>query len=241
MKVGEIYKTNDYDFFKKAHGNRELNEAHIVRIMDSMKTQDLNSPILINGNQEVIDGQHRLEARKRLGLPVTYYIEKSYGLNEIQRLNANTRDWNKKEHLQSFVNRGYPEYIKFRKFWDTFPRLNFAAVEILLSDDSENSSRSKKTFENGKLKVSNYRGATQMAQKIMDIAPYFSGFSRRPFIRAMKSIFKIDKYSHEQFIKRLEANPGSIYPCANATQYTELIEEVYNYRSRIKISLKYGG
>ena len=56
--------------FKKIKGNRIVNKSNLNAIITSMEQQQLVSPIMINEKFEIIDGQHRFEACKELGLPV---------------------------------------------------------------------------------------------------------------------------------------------------------------------------
>jgi hypothetical protein len=55
----------------------------------------------------------------------------------------------------------------------------------------------------------------------------------------MIGIFKIEYYQHSKFIDRLSANPTAMQHCSNVGQYKLMIEEIYNYRSREKVSLRY--
>ena len=72
----KIYITKDYSIFKKLTGNRSTELERITKICDSIREVGyITSPILVNENMEVIDGQGRLEAFKELGIPVEYIIE----------------------------------------------------------------------------------------------------------------------------------------------------------------------
>ena len=65
----DIYITADYGKFKKLPGNRDVKGTQ--KIIDSIETVGyVLSPILVNENMEVIDGQNRLDALRALKLPV---------------------------------------------------------------------------------------------------------------------------------------------------------------------------
>jgi ParB-like chromosome segregation protein Spo0J len=81
--VNQVNQTNDYEMFKTLDGNRTVNKLHVSRLKESFKTAYLLSPILINQQNQIIDGQHRFEAAKILGLPVNYIICNDYGLKEV--------------------------------------------------------------------------------------------------------------------------------------------------------------
>ena len=58
----KIHKTYDYDQFADLDGNRDLNQANLNKIIESMRKKYYSIPIIVNKNMQVIDGQHRREA-----------------------------------------------------------------------------------------------------------------------------------------------------------------------------------
>ena len=62
-----IHVTKNYDMFKTVKGNREIDKGHVARLKKEIKKRDLDLPIFINEHDEVVDGQHTLQARKELG------------------------------------------------------------------------------------------------------------------------------------------------------------------------------
>lgn len=112
-KNGEIkiHITREYERFKKMPGNRPVDQAHVRRLMQSMRQQDLFTPIQCNERMEVVDGQHRLEARRQLNIHVPYYVVKGdYGLREVQKINAQQKKWGALDYLESNLELGNPEY-----------------------------------------------------------------------------------------------------------------------------------
>jgi hypothetical protein len=252
--VNQVNQTNDYEMFKTLEGNRHVNKLHVNRLKESFKTAYLLSPILINQRNEIIDGQHRFEAAKSLSLPVNYIICNDYGLKEVQILNTNMKNWKKEDYLNAYCDLKHPEYLKFRNFMRLFNEFGIAATEMILtgrmSGKKGNDSRGEfttsssgrytiKYFEQGDLIIPNYDYSVECAEKIMMVKPYYDGFNRPSFVRAMLGIFKVELYNHAKFIERLNANPTSLQHCANITQYKLMIEDVYNFRSREKVSLRF--
>jgi hypothetical protein len=254
-KVNNVFETTDYSFFKKIKGNRDVNLLHVKRLKDSFKKEGyLMAPIIVNENGEVIDGQHRLESAMELNLPIRYIICDGYGLKEIQALNTNMKNWGKIEYLNAFCDLGYPNYIAFRQFMEDYPDFGIAACEVILTDTLTNNAtiRDKsgvvktasknytaRSFENGDLKIPDYAKSVDNAEKILQIKPYYVNYNRSVFVRAILGVFRNENYSHDVFLARLKANPTAMKDCANVTQYKDLIEEIYNFRSRIKVNLRY--
>lgn len=58
-----VYRTNNYDQFKRLVGNREVNPKRVKTIKKSVEEIGyIPNPIIVNENMEVIDGQGRLQA-----------------------------------------------------------------------------------------------------------------------------------------------------------------------------------
>lgn len=254
--VNQVKMTNDYEMFKTLNGNRNVNKLHVNRLKQSFQKKYLLSPILINEKKEIIDGQHRFFAAKDLGLPVYFTTVEGYGLNEVQLLNTNMKNWGKKDYLQAYCDLKYPEYLKFRNFMRQFPLLGMQSCETLLTDllggghisktdrsgkhsDNESGSYAFRYFQEGELTIPDYERSVENAEKIMMIKPYYDGFNRSVFVRAMVGIFRLEYYDHSRLISRLATNPTALQHCANVTQYKLLLEDIYNFRSRDKVSLRF--
>ena len=53
---------------------------------------------------EVCEGQHRLEAYKSLGMPITYMIKEGLVIQDIRKMNSTARAWTMQEFLDSHVD-----------------------------------------------------------------------------------------------------------------------------------------
>ena len=49
-----IHETRDYSMFKTVKGNRTIDKGHVKRLVREMKKKDLELPIFINENDEVV-------------------------------------------------------------------------------------------------------------------------------------------------------------------------------------------
>lgn len=105
----KIYITFNYEIFKKLEGNRDLRV--VEKIKKSIKEVGyILSPICVNENMEVIDGQNRLQALKELGLPVYYYICKGIGIKEAIQLNLGRQNWRPIDYARAYALRGNENY-----------------------------------------------------------------------------------------------------------------------------------
>lgn len=253
--VNHIIQTMDYSLFKPMNGNRNVNKVHVNRLIKSFRKSYLISPIIVNKYYQIIDGQHRFEAAKTIGLPLYYFIVPEYGLQEVQTLNENMKNWNKSDYLNAYCDLGNPEYLQFRNFTRRFPEFSVSSCEVLLTekltnneassskmfitDTNKDGSYALRCFQEGDLKIQDYNRAVKNAEKIMQIKQYYDGFNRTVFVRAMLGLLKLDYYDHSKMIEKLKANPGRLQHCSNVTQYKLLLEDIYNFRSKEKVSLRF--
>jgi len=246
-----INTTEDYGIFKTMPGNRKIDEIHVRRLIRSFKKDYIINPIIINSNFEIIDGQHRLEAAKRLEFPVFYIQLNGLNLPDVQKLNTTNKKWGKSDFLESFCDLGNPEYLKFREFMKRFPDFRIGSAEIIFTNRTSNTpvllknKKSKsivahsKPFEEGGLRVGDLGLAYSNAEKILEYKKYYDGFNRMLFVRTMIGLFKLSAFSHDVFLKKLAYQPSSLTHCQSIDQYKLLIESIYNFKNRNKVSLRY--
>lgn len=243
-----IQTTYNYGQFKNLHGNRSINVPHKMRLKQSMQEDPLLSLIMVNERNEIIDGQHRFEVCKELNLPINYVIVYGYGMKEVQILNVNSTNWKKIDYLESHAKNGLPNYITFKKFMSDFPQLNFSTCLKCLSglsnSDGEKASIggvfvTSKRFENGELKIPNLKKSYEVANKILDYRPFFAKFNDNTFVITLLYLFKHPNYNHLEMLKKLKNQPTAISGCKSQNQYVIMLEEIYNYKRRPKVSLRY--
>jgi len=237
----QVHTTKDYSLFNTLNGNRDVNQLHLSRLKESMKKNHLTTIIMVNEKFEIIDGQHRFLISQELKLPINYIISKNYGLNEVQILNANMKNWTIVDYVNGYCDLGFKDYEIYREFINEYSFTNQVALVLLSGEficgNSEVSISSK--FKEGKFKINDLNNSKKMADKIMMIEPYYKGFLRRSFIYALIGMFKNENFEFTEFLAKLKQQPTTLQDCTNVSQYKSLIEEIYNYRRREKINLRF--
>jgi hypothetical protein len=237
----QIHTTKDYSLFKTLNGNRDINYLHLSRLKESMKKNHLTTIIMVNKNFEIIDGQHRFLISKELNLPINYIISKDYGLAEVQILNANMKNWQTIDYVNGYCDLGYKDYIIYRDFVNKYGFQNQVAILLLTGEETKGSGTENVTtkFKDGKFKIKDLNNANKMAEKILMIEPYYKGYLRRSFIYALIGMFKNENFEFTEFLAKLKQQPTTMQDCTSRTQYKVLIEEIYNYRRRDKVNLRF--
>ena len=231
----QVKETKNYSMFSTIEGNRPKNELHLKRLRKSMEEELLISPIIVNEKYQVIDGQHRLAISQELSLPLRYIVAKGYGLNEVHRLNQNTKNWTMVEFIDGYADMGYKEYIYLKDFLERTDLNLSSALALLGSDTGENT----KSIKNGTWKAVHIERAETIADWVNIIKPYHSGGTRQVFVRALIKLYNNENFEFSHLIGKIALQPMALVPCVNTEQYLTLLEDIYNYRSRNKVNLRF--
>ena len=227
--ISPVQRTFQYNRFKNIGGNRTKNLSHINRLRESMKQHYLLTIILVNEKFEIIDGQHRFEVIKELNLPLYYVVQEGYSLNEVHILNQNAKNWSNEDYLEGYCDLGEDNYIKFKEFKERYKLTSSCTMLFLHARDN---SKIAKTFREGKFKVENYNLSCARADAILSLGEYYEGVRRKTFIAAMLRCFKNKEFSFEVFKSKLKRQSTSLVGCVNVDTTIELIEKIYNNRSK---------
>lgn len=247
-KVNQTYSTRNYSMFKRLEGNRHTNPVHVKRLEESIHENGmLEVDIIVNEKGEVIDGQNRLEAAINCQALVYYKVCVGYGLREAQVFNKNVKKWLKVDHLESYCERGFPEYIKFKQFRLDFPNFNFLVCERILtlcSSQKQEVVSGNKTlsqyFETGNLIIQDLEKSYEVATQIMGLKDHFMGYNNGTFVSAMLSIFQNKDFNYKELVKKLQTNGGPrLTFCRNMELYKLGIENIYNFHRSQKVNLRY--
>ena len=232
----QVNTTTDYFLFKPIEGNRNKNLLHINRLKKSMAETYLFTVIIVNEKYEIIDGQHRFDVIQELKLPLNYIVCKGYGLNEVHILNQNSKTWTSDDYLDGYCKLGYKDYLKYKEFKELYGIGHYECMWLLNGSQLSNPTQ---VFFTGDFKIKNYNEACKIIEKIMLVEPYYQEWKRRSFILAMLQLFKNPNFELTEFLQKLKLQPTALSNCSTTNQYVSLIEEIYNYRRREKVNLRY--
>jgi hypothetical protein len=240
-KVGEIFETKDYSIFKFREDNRVVNDNHVKKLASKMKTSGWlsTSVVTINGNGDVIDGQHRVKGAVIAGVPVRYKVVKGAGSDEMTEMNTLQKNWSPFDHLHKFVVKGNSSYVTFDKFVNDYPMFKYTEIGMFLTNSLSGVKRD--TFENGQYVIKSEKIGRQWADNILELKPYFEKYYNKSiFVRAMIKIMSNKKdFVFEEFLHKVKLRPTKLVPCGTCEQYVELIEDIYNYRRSEKVNLRF--
>lgn len=237
-----LQQTKNYDLFKKHPSNRPLVEAIIQRLMTALSEKnDLKThPLLINTSMQVFDGQHRLEAAKRLELPVFYVIDKHLVDADMVRLNANQSPWKLQDYHNYYVTQGVQDY----KDLDVFLKEHSITIGayMRMAGYARKTNRAA-MFKAGKFvmmsedeKKENLaiwgisRDLIQFVQKRRsDLQPVLKSVN---FERGLIQFLAREDVDQKSFRNNLELKVDILGPRCGLGGYYEMFLQIYNFRKR---------
>lgn len=244
-----VYVTDDLEMFSSIDGNRVPNLLHVKRLSHSIQKHGMKcNPILVNEKFQVIDGQHRLLAAKEMKCKIYFIILPGSNLSDVHTLNLNQKNWTRKDFMEGYASMGVMSYIKLQSFVNKNEDYNFADCVALCSNISGIGSTSSKggnkhnykyTIEEGTWIGKDFDLAQEWANKIRMIKPYYIGYNRSSFIGVMITLFTNPNFDFNEFMQKLRLQPTALLDCAHRDQYRTLIEDIYNYKRREKVNLRF--
>jgi hypothetical protein len=241
----QVHTTTDYSMFKSIDGNRNLNLLHINRLKKSMQEHYLFTVIVVNENYEIIDGQHRFNAVRDLGLPLHYVIMQGYNLSHVQILNANSSNWTTQDYLEAYCNLGYEDYVRLAEFLRKY-KLNITIGASILLQSSAGIAGTYpgsafEYFKHGTLKITEkqMKDGAKFMEMLYLFEPYFDGFKSRSFVFSLMKLMNNPDFSITELLQKVKIQPSALQSCVHVNQMTSLIEEIYNYKRRDKVNLRF--
>lgn len=244
----EIRETIKYDSFKKLHGNRDINKKNIDQLVNSIKHQNHLPlhPIIVNTDMYVIDGQHRLEAAKILGVPISYIIsgenneEQLY--NHLISVNVNQKRWSLEDffHLyaEKYHNKNYKEFIDLMKLLNLRPKgliglLYGPQTGKLINDMKRGELKMPEDKESTSHICNSYLAFKEFveARKIKPV----SMFTTHHFTYAYRMIMLNGSCNVSTFFNKLENRWFDLQPKGTAKDYFNMLISIYNWKNGNKI------
>lgn len=232
--AGQIYVTDDYEKFKRLDGNRDV--KNLKRILDSINTVGyVLSPILVNEKFEIIDGQHRLEALKKLGLPVYYIIQPGIGEEECKHLNTGQTNWTTADYISNGAEKGVPDYLRLASLLSEFGKtFKLEGVMSFATDIHLSGGTMHALVKDGKLKISEkqYELARTRLRSAKELGfcdiQKEGKFYCRSWYQAVAYAYKHQGVSVKELAEKLKSSPIELKSYNKIEDQLTLFDKIYN-------------
>jgi len=255
-----VLLTKDYGMFKHIRGNRDLVESNIHAIKNQLLDRGQQQPILVNERYEIIDGQHRLEACKRLKMPVQYIKRTGANLDDVISTNIVGKKWTLMDYVNRFAVEGNKDYINLQKFIVEAKKFGFAAstaVKIAQGSNTHNAfymyedgvirrGREQKaskplyhvgdTIKRGSFKMPSEDEAKRRMQQIYEFKD-FSFYNKVTFVNAIMQCMRIKEMDFNRLLESARKYQRLFTNEASTENFVKMFEEVYNWRRKNKLPI----
>lgn len=236
-----IYRTKDYSKFKILHGNRDY-KKHGEKLLESIREYGIISPIVVNENYEIIDGQGRFYAAKKLGLEIPYIFKTGIGINECISMNQMQTNWNLNDYIKSYAEQGNEHYKKLLETMEQFPDLDFYTIAFALGGKRNRANKKVMdgTFQVEKKGLTLGLGVLSSLSELwqtVKMAMQARGIRKEIFCQAVISIWGMPGLDREHLLEsiRKHVTDEELFPTFTKIESgLKSIEDAYNYRLGVK-------
>lgn len=227
--VNEVLKTDDYSIFKLSKFNRNV---IFRKEMLEQAIEGFISPIVVNEEMIVIDGQNRLLHAKEAGVPIEYIIKGGLNENDIVRMNTVQRPWSLENYIEAFANQGLEQYELLIDLINR--KLSSVSNIIQIGNNSTANTRSlNNKVKEGKYEFLNY-------QKTVEFLQYYKTFREETKTRklsrvetALYAMFRVKKIDMQRVISKvvqLGIDEELKVKSPNHTEALKMLLDAYNER-----------
>lgn len=238
VKSFKLKTTTDYSLLKMNKLNRAINKSQVERLTKNIKRIGLQVPIIVNRNNEVVDGQHRFIALKNLGKPIVYLESRNWTNNEdTMHINNTSRAWSALVLTQIRAKEGHPEVKKayaLAKRWnkETNNKLTLiSAMEMLMYGPA--SSAIKKRLYEGTYK-SDVESGTNIYTALNILAKYPHNVPspyNQKIVRSLKRLCFMYERLNMNVIEKM-ATTNNIESLSKESDQYVVMERMYSHASK---------
>ena len=230
-----IYRAevDELDLFHFFSHNRPIDPNHVTALVKSIRrVNKLDSyPIRVTGSGDVIDGQHRLVACRELAVPIYYTIEEEddFSLEEMSAINSATKPWRMADYLRHYAERGFPEYVKLRRYLGDAGVITVATAAHLMHAGEGTTTDA---FKSGGFKMDRSKRPAVLVVLLNEFSrAAVECYDARSFIYAVWRMISQEKYDHEYFLeKKIPLSRAMLSKARNVEEYGQQLYDLYNYR-----------
>ena len=215
-------KTLDYNKFKFLTQNRDIHQSKVDNIAESIKEIGFleSRAILIDRNWYVIDGQHRLNACIKLGIPAVYEVCDIDTNRAMILLNKTQQIWRLDDYIKSYAKQGIECYQYLVNFEQKYKLGISNSIICCMSSNGRNASK----IRNGEVFKIN-KNSVDVANFLLNCKPFFHFYLNKNFVQAVENCFtNLD----EKNINKLFSRISSIQQQPSVSDYLIVFENILN-------------
>lgn len=236
--IGKIFETNEYKMFKFRKDNRPVGQSNVAEKMESIKKVGQVNPIIVDTSFFVVDGQHRLTACMKLGLPVKYTVDETFrSTADVAHIQGQHQKWNIKDEVHSFSqsNENYKVYEEFKK---AYPEFAHTILLIVLSGSTNRDKHIESDWHNGTFVVKEKVKAQKTLENLRALGRFYKGYNKRGFVLAILRVQSVKDFDMSRMLRKMPKRCKEIMDFSRTEDYIEVLEDMYNWKEQKKVSFR---
>lgn len=235
-------KTVDYGIFKNINGNREITPAHVVGLATAIERKNLleHFPLLVNERMEIIDGQHRLMAAVKLGVPIYYDVIPGLHIEDIMSINTHSKNWSVHDFIEAYIRLGQPDYQELKDFMARHHMTATMSAAMLQGYAAlTGGGKVSQAIKNGTFRIASRPYAEEIMAKLQEVDAFcdFPAKRDRFFISTIAVLRNNEDFDWDKFIAKLRMHGLRVGSRGTVDYYLLHIEELYNFNAKVKTEL----
>ncbi|MBU1096861.1 MAG: ParB/RepB/Spo0J family partition protein [Bacteroidetes bacterium] len=228
---GQIKTTKNYKIFKFHKQNRRLDYKKVDRLAEAITRNNLLNiyPIVVDGANIILDGQHRYAAAKQANAVISYVVsDNNYSIAQVADSNNFQSHWKIDDYVLYYAAAEREDYKKLMHLSNKY----MIAPGIIASLEGKYAS-------NADVKAGDFQFTTyDFTVKILELSKLFyekfkfTHWRRRPFLKALKFISNSSKFNRQKLFEHLENNHKLLVKCYETEEYIYVLQNIYNIGAR---------
>ena len=226
--------------FKFRPENRPITEAHVRYMANSIKVKNLMDrfPVIVNSNMELIDGQHRVKACERLGIPVKYTVDENISAEDMITLNV-AKSWQIGDYLNYYVVKEDEHYVRLARWMKECDMTLKIAMALL----GMNSRKAIQDFKEGNMIFTKAEDIEEfkLIKETIEIIKGCNGAQgythSSKFWKALMFLFKAPEFNKEHWMKNIKKMASRVESQITTRDYLKLFIGIFNYYAEVKIQI----
>lgn len=209
----KFYETTNFDSITLVDGNRDFSAT--AKLLASMeKYGNISSGLVAKikigktAYYYLLDGQHRLAACKKLGIPFSFLqieLSSMEGIIElISTINSSSEQWKTINYLRAWIIEGKQDYINYQSIlngctWTETTTTKTGKLKVKVKNMGIESLNkllkvSTKTFKKGDMVIQNFAKARKQVKQVISLLPYLPNGAQ--CLRSIVEVVTNPEYNH---------------------------------------------
>ena len=241
--IPTLKSTKDFRMFELFHMNRDVDEESqaFQQLVENMREYGFadGCPLHCAKNRgekiKIKQGHNRFRAAQIAGVPVYYIIsENPIPIDKLEK--AGPGKWSPKDYLICYCKKGMDDYLTLKSYMDRTGIGLYNAASMFHGDTAGSGNCFKgNKFNGGQFKIKNLDHPIQVEKIVTFLKSIGIGYAtHKALVASISRFIFVKEFDTTVFREKAEKFSFLFKKQRGLFEYTQMIEEIYNYHSPTK-------